>query len=254
MKNYTEINLNINGFPINARYFREDITNLFLPLIHALSDMQRNKKGRLIVYLAAPPGAGKTTLSLFLSHLSRTAQVSETTQSLSRIQSVGMDGFHYPQEYIERHYVTIGGKPIPMRNVKGSPESYDLLKLTDSIKLLREEGIVWPIYDRKLHDVVPDAVPIQDDIVLIEGNWLLLDEPGWRELKSFCDYSIFVTADACTLKDRLIQRKVAGGLSQEQAEIFYAQSDSVNVSRSLKFCLPSDYRLVLTQDGKYSLS
>ena len=242
---YINIKLNINGFDINARYFKEDTEKLFLPLIRTLSDMRKAKRDRLIVYLAAPPGAGKTTLSVFLSHLS------EAEKDAVRIQSVGIDGFHYPQEYIEKHNVIINGETIPMRQVKGSPETFDLQSLTDSIKSLRENDIKWPAYDRNLHDVVQDATWVYRDIVLIEGNWLLLDEAGWRELRSFCGYSIFITAEESMLRERLIQRKISGGASLEKAAAFYAQSDGVNVMRALANRLISDCELTLTEDGKY---
>ena len=244
---YINIELNVNGFAIEARYFQENVEKLFLPLIKTLSDMKTKKEKRFIVYLAAPPGAGKTTLSLFLAYLS------EITKKMLRIQSVGIDGFHYPQEYIEKHNVIINGEAVPMRRVKGSPETFDLQKLTESIKLLREKDVKWPIYDRNLHDVVQDAVLVQGDIVLIEGNWLLLDEAGWRELLPFCDYSIFITAEESMLKERLVRRKVSGGTSPEKASEFYAQSDSVNITRALKNRLKSDCELTLANDGKFSI-
>ena len=239
------IKLNINGFNVNALYFTEDVEQLFLPLIKSLSHMQKAKGCRLVVYLAAPPGAGKSTLSAFLSHLS------ETNKDISKIQSIGIDGFHYPQKYIESHTVFRDGKVIPMKQVKGSPETYDLHRLTNSIRALQDNDTKWPIYDRNLHDVVQDAILVNGDIVLIEGNWLLLDEVGWRELSTLCDYSIFISADEDMLKERLIQRKIFGGMSPEDAAVFYAQSDGVNVVQSLTNRLPCDYELMLTTDGKY---
>jgi len=242
---YINVELNINGLDVHARYFREDVEKLFLPLLKTLSDMKMKKQGRLIVFLAAPPGAGKSTLSAFL------AQLSETVEDAVNIQSIGIDGFHFPQAYIEKHSVTIDGKAVPMRNVKGSPETYDLRKLTDSIKQLQDNDVKWPIYDRKLHDVVQDAIMVQEDIVIIEGNWLLLDEPGWRELMPFCDYSIFVTTEESMVRERLIQRKISGGLDPEKAAAFYNQSDSINVVRALKNRLISDWELALAKDERY---
>lgn len=244
--NYININLTVNGFDVKARYFQEDIEKIFLPLIKTLSDMRIKKDRRIIAYLAAPPGAGKSTLSLFLAYLS------ENTKDTVKIQSAAMDGFHYPQEYIANHSVIINGETVPMKSVKGSPESYDLQKLTETTKLLREEKDVrWPIYDRNLHDVVPDAVLIREDIALIEGNWLLLDETNWRELMPFCDYSIFITAEEDMLKERLIQRKISGGTSPDKASEFYEKSDRVNIIRSLKNRSESDCELILSENGKY---
>jgi len=217
-----------------------------------LSDMQKAKGQRLIVYLTAPPGTGKTTLSVFLEWLSENC-LQRAANSLVKIQAIGIDGFHYPQEYIKNHSIIRDGKTIPMQSVKGSPETFDLQKLSNSIKLLQTQDVKWPIYDRNLHDVVEDAIFVTGDIVLIEGNWLLLDDKGWRELKHLSDYSIFIAAEKNMLKQRLIQRKILGGLSAKKANEFYNQSDGVNVIRALSTRLTSDYELMLSQNGKYFL-
>lgn len=57
-------------------------------------------------------------------------------------------------------------------------------------------------------------------IVIVEGNWLLRDDDRWRALAEFCDFSLFIRAPAETLRARLIGRKLAGGLSQAEAETF----------------------------------
>jgi len=234
---YINVNLNVNGFGVKARYLQKDVDELFLPLIRRLEGMRK----RTLVYLAAPPGAGKTTLSLFLAQLS------------AKIQAVGIDGFHYPQSYIETHSVTVSGKTVPMRRVKGSPETYDIKKLADALSRLRHEDIRLPLYDRNLHDVVQDATLVRGEIVLVEGNWLLLDEPEWRDALPPCDYSIFISADEEMLKERLIQRKISGGSSPAAAEEFYRESDGANVVRALANRRECDCTLTLLKNGEYKL-
>ncbi|VDZ98090.1 ATP/GTP-binding protein [Salmonella enterica subsp. enterica] len=46
-----------------------------------------------------------------------------------------------------------------------------------------------------------------------------------RALAEFCDFSLFIRAPAETLRARLIGRKLAGGLSQAEAETFYERTD-----------------------------
>ena len=58
---------NNNGIEIKATYSEDEINGIFIPLLGHLSDLQAHKNGRLLVMLAAPPGAGKSTLSSFLS-------------------------------------------------------------------------------------------------------------------------------------------------------------------------------------------
>ena len=86
---------------------------------------------------------------------------------------------------------------------------------------------------------------------MIEGNWLLTDEEKWRDLKDFYNYSIFIYADEDLLKQRLIQRKMRGDLSYEEALRFYEKSDSVNVRRVLKNHIPADVELIMKANGDY---
>ncbi|MCJ7690320.1 MAG: nucleoside/nucleotide kinase family protein, partial [Clostridiaceae bacterium] len=113
--------------------------------------------------------------------------------------------------------------------------------------------VKWPIYDRKLHDVVEDQIVVSKEIILIEGNWLLLNEDGWRDLKDYSDYSIFIKADETMLKDRLIQRKMKGRISEEEAIKFYEKSDSRNVRKVLNNSLKADLQLELLRNGKYKM-
>ena len=63
MKTYQ---LLVNGHIIHAQYDEHNIQEIFIPLLQRWTHLQKEKKKRLLVLLAAPPGAGKTTLSLFL--------------------------------------------------------------------------------------------------------------------------------------------------------------------------------------------
>lgn len=237
----------VNSFEVNANYYEEDIKNIFKPLLKKLTNMKKSNSGRLLVYLAAPPGVGKSTLASFLEFLSG------NNDDIQEIQEIGLDGFHYPQQYIKSNKVIVDGKAVPMAEVKGCPETFDLSKLKLKIKTLRNESVRWPIYDRSLHDVVEDQILVTKDIVLIEGNWLLLNEDGWRNLKEYCNYSIFIKADEEMLKDRLIRRKMQGGLSEKDAVKFYERSDSKNVKRVLENSLKANLQLELLSNGKYKI-
>jgi pantothenate kinase len=89
---------------------------------------------------------------------------------------------------------------------------------------------------------------------LIEGNWLLLDEPGWRDLKALSDYSIFIRSNETMLKERLINRKVRGGLTPEAASAFYEKSDRKNIERVMNRQLEADLVLDMLSTGEKVLS
>ena len=52
-----------------------------------------------------------------------------------------------------------------MKQVKGCPETYDTEKLRQKLEKIKIEDILWPIYDRNLHDVVEDQIKVTKDII-----------------------------------------------------------------------------------------
>ena len=249
-RTWEEYVFDVNGFEIRARYTEENIREIFLPLLRDLTALQKERGRRLIVFLAAPPATGKSTLVSFLSWLS--AQ----DPSLTEVQSIGLDGFHYHQDYILTHTaVQPDGSVLPMKKVKGSPETYDVAHFTDKLSELRREDHVtlWPVYSRKLHDVIEDETPVTGDIVLIEGNWLLFDDDRWKDVRALADYTIFISAEESSLKERLIGRKMMGGLTREEAEEFYRTGDGVNVRRTLAGSSEGDLTLVMDDEGVFHL-
>ena len=244
-----EYQTEINGLPVAAHFSDENVQEIFLPLLKELDQMQQKKGARLLVMLAAPGGAGKSTLVSFLEALSKEALPD------SSFRAIGMDGFHYPQAYLNSHTVTVDGETYPMAKIKGSPPTFDLELLKASIrKLLTEEELGWPVYDRKLHDPVPDALLVREKIILLEGNYLLLDVPGWKDVSEMADYTIFLRADEKTLRERLVSRKAAGGTPREEAERFVDYSDMKNVGMCLYHSKEADLTLETKEAGVFRIA
>lgn len=241
-----KISFNVNGLIVDAEYSETEVEELFIPLLKQIALLRTDKDLRLIVYLAAPPGSGKTTLSQFLEILYQKQDLPHTFKAIS------MDGFHYNQEYLMNYWTEVDGEKMQLNSVKGSPESFDLNALKKKIEALTNKDTVqWPVYDRNLHDVSKENVLVDADIVLIEGNYLLLDEPCWNELQDLADLTVFIDANEERLKPRLIERKMMGGLSLDQATAFYEQSDRRNVLRVLEHSGKSDVRLMMTEGRKF---
>lgn len=213
----------VNGLKVNASYSEKEINEIFIPLLERLTKLQKQYNRRIFVFLSAVPGCGKTTLSLFLEYLSR--QRDEYTN----IQAIGMDGFHYPNAYLESHYMQEDGKDVLLMNRKGSYASFDIVKLQAKIIEGKQRDNIWPTYSRNIHDVIQDVIPLKEKIVLLEGNYLLLNNYGWQYMIDYCDDSIFIEADESEVKERLIERKIKGGLTKEEAIHFYHNSDYKNV-------------------------
>lgn len=83
-----EYSANINGINVSAYYSDETVREVFIPLLEHLEKLHAEKQRRILVMLAAPPGAGKSTLVGFLENLAKDVCPGE------KIQAIGMDGFH----------------------------------------------------------------------------------------------------------------------------------------------------------------
>jgi hypothetical protein len=235
---------NINGIGVDAYFSETCIKDLFFPLLQHLSAMHSEKQRRILVMLTAPPGAGKSTLVSFLAYLATDAVPEKT------VQAIGMDGFHRWQEYLLTHTASVDGKEIPMVNIKGAPVTFELEGLRKKIAELTDgRPCKWPIYDRLLHNPVEDAVTVNADIVLLEGNYLLLDIDGWRDLSDYADYTVSLSADEELLRKRLVERRIATGVKKADAERFVDFSDMANVRLCLEKTKKADFELEITTDG-----
>ncbi|NMC23275.1 MAG: nucleoside/nucleotide kinase family protein [Serratia sp.] len=233
------VTLTINGLTTQACFPRKDIDQLHLPLLQHFSALHRQQNRHLIVFLVAPPGTGKSTLSAFWQKLS--CEMPE----LVPLQTLPMDGFHHRNDWLDAH---------GLRQRKGTPETFDLAKLRDALLALRKPGSRWPEYSRTLHEPVEEAISVTAPVLIVEGNWLLLNESGWASLSALCDVSIFIEADPDILHRRLVERKIRGGLSPQQAEDFYAMTDGPNVMRVLEHSQLADIRLKMATDNGYQKS
>ncbi len=243
----TEHRVTINGIAVDARYEERTVQAFFLPLLAKLTAMRREKGRRILLMLAAPPGAGKTTLLSFLERLSR------EHEELENVQAVGMDGFHRRQEYLLSHFAERDGKTISLVEIKGAPETFDLERLTEGVKRVAAgEKCGWPAYDRLLHNPVENALFVDGGIVLLEGNYLLLDEDGWRDLAAYADYTVSIAADEALLRARLIDRRIKTGVEKEAAVRFVDFSDMPNVRLCLGKTMKADLRLRIDEKGDYS--
>ena len=203
-------NLDVNDYAVKAQYHFEDIQNLFIPLLETIHKIQIEKKRRIFIFLAGPAGCGKSTLGLVLEQLAKDKKIS--------MQCVGLDGFHYQQQYLIEHNLV---------SIKGHPMTFDLELLQKKLEEASLGDCYWPIYSRKVHNPVENGVLVNQDIILIEGNYLLLDK--WSKIHKYSDYSIFISCTKDVVKQRLIDRKYKGGYTYEEACKHFENSDSKNV-------------------------
>ena len=202
----------------------EDVRQRYIPLVSDLFT-RWNGSDRLLVYLAGAPGSGKSTFAALFEQLAG--------QLGLKLQALPMDGFHFPNSILARRRVRVNGRSLPLRSLKGCPESYDFASLLSKLRYVAAGGTVkWPIYDRNLHEPVPDVIEVEAEaVIVVEGNYLLLEERRWRDLRRFADLAIFVDCPEATARDDLVARHISGGRLPVEAAAHYELNDLKNRNR-----------------------
>jgi putative kinase len=209
--------LNIDGDRSLVSVDASELNRVHLPLLRNWERKWRQRGGRFVVFLAGPPGAGKTVLTSLWEQLSRKGEIAVPVQSLP------MDGFHYPNRVLDSQPVSVDGVEMPLRRIKGRPETFDLPALHQALCAIRAgKSVSWPQYDRIAHDPVPDATPVlADGILVVEGMYLLLDLPVWCELRTEADYGVFLECPEDVLRADLLARKHRQGRPYDDAAAHY---------------------------------
>ena len=244
-KSWLTYQTEINGLPQELKFSVEAVEKIFKPFLLKLAELREMTDRKVVAYIAAPPGTGKTSLAHFLEKISR-----ENIQ-FTNVRALGTDGFHYSAEYLKANTINIDGREILLNDIKGAPETFDIDNLQIKLREVRQEGTDWNIYDRKIHDVIPDAISVEDEIILLEGNYLLLKDSHWTNIRALADYTVFIQAEEKFLRERLISRKVQGGLSREEAENFYINSDEKNIERVMKNSAAGNETWQMQEDGDF---
>lgn len=215
----------VNGLETQARVDQRLIERTLLPALAEVA-MRPRPTRRSFAFLVGPPGVGKSTLAVAVANAAR-----HWKPELVELDAVGIDGFHYTNSYLSTHHLRTDASLQPLSAIKGAPETFDVTSLAQHLETSSHQDVVWPQYDRRTHDVIPGTEAVSAGLVLLEGNWLLLDEPGWRELVAYAAFVIYLAADPAMLRERLIERKILGGHSRSEAAEFYERSDRLNVER-----------------------
>ncbi len=238
--------LDLAGQQWDVDISEEELSTLHRPLLDTIISQAQATSGRYIVLLAGPPGCGKTTLGALWEILSR-----ETRSSLT-FQTLPMDGFHLPNAILDAQTILRDGETIPLRKIKGAPESYNRDLFHKVLKkLVGGEKLAWPRYDRQIHDPVPDAIPVaKKGIFIIEGNYVLLNEPVWRDFKTLADMTIFIECDEPLARERVVARLQRGGRTYEIATTHYEFNDKPNWQRVMNHRLESDVVLRVEEGGR----
>ena len=92
--------------------------------------------------------------------------------------------------------------------------------------------VAVPVFDRSLELARAAARLIRPTqrIVLIEGNYLLLDRPPWDRLARFFDRTLFVDVPMAELRRRLVERWRSYGRDPVASEAWIDSNDLPNAA------------------------
>ena len=127
------------------------------------------------------------------------------------MQVVPMDGFHLDNAVLSDRGVL---------HRKGAPETFDVSGFLHLVERLRtEDDVIFPLFDRSRDLSIAGAGAIRrsTETIIVEGNYLMLDQPGWRDLACLWDLSVRIDVPFQVLRGRLVQRWVDYGYSQTEA-------------------------------------
>lgn len=150
---------------------------------------------RIVVALAGPPGAGKSTVSEALVEALNSVMPGSAAV-------VPGDGFHYDD-------AVLGS--LNLLDRKGSPDTFDVGGFRSLLLRLRannEPAVAVPVFDRTLEISRAAGRLISSDVkyLIVEGNYLLLDLAPWSSLRDCFDATIMLQVDRKTLEARLLDR------------------------------------------------
>jgi pantothenate kinase len=135
-----------------------------------------------------------------------------------------MDGFHLANTVLAA---------LGRADRKGAPDTFDADGYVTTLRRVATE-LDRPVYAPRFHREIEESYAAEIVIgpgirvVVTEGNYLLVDEPPWREVRTLLDAVWYVTVPESVRLDRLVRRRVGLGQPVAQARTWATGSDQRN--------------------------
>lgn len=188
-----------------------------------------NGVSRYLVALVGPPGAGKSYRGNLLCEA-----INQRLPGHAGL--VPMDGYHFDNAVLGEHQVA----------VKGAPHTFDVEGLRSDLERIRQAShpVAVPVFDRPLDLARAGGrlITLEQRIVIVEGNYLLLDRSPWRELRPLFDWTLFLDVDDAILVERLTNRWLEMGQDRIGALERTHHKDMLNAHLVKSCCLTPDQR------------
>ncbi|MCY0964076.1 uridine kinase [Parathalassolituus penaei] len=176
--------------------------------------------------LVGAPGSGKSTLASWLQQ-----------QLGDDLLVLPMDGYHYYRQQLDQ---------MPdsdwAYSRRGAPFTFDAERCVQELLAARQSGQgLFPGFDHAEGDPVEGMYPLLPNrkLVLVEGNYLLLQELPWARLKDeVFDETWLLDIDLAVSNQRVFQRHCSLGMSAEIARQRVDSNDGLNAALILQQSRP----------------
>ena len=160
------------------------------------------RAARTFLGVTGAPGSGKSTVAQAIA-----GAVGSQAVLLS------MDGFHLASDELVR---------LGRLDRKGAPDTFDAGGFVHLLRRLHEadEAVVYaPRFDRSLEESIGSAVPVPAAVplIIVEGNYLLHDEPGWNDVAGLLDECWYLEPGEEVRLARLVARHQRYGRNLTEA-------------------------------------
>jgi pantothenate kinase len=137
-----------------------------------------------------------------------------------------MDGFHLADVALDR---------LGSRDRKGAIDTFDgwgYRALLRRLRDRRDEPVYAPGFERVLEQPIAGSIAVgpEIDLVVSEGNYLLVDAQPWRGAADLFDEVWFSAAPAALLRERLVARHILFGKSPAAAAGWVEAVDLANAA------------------------
>lgn len=186
----------------------------------AISILDESSNDRILITIAGIPGSGKSTIANAIANSINSLTYETVSKLKPKSISISMDGYH-----LSRSELNAMEDPKKAFLRRGAPFTFDAAGVVNLAKILRNSCdlpqdrrliIKAPSFDHKVKDPLPKGITIDPgvNIIILEGNYLLLNIEPWNEIGEYADERWLVEIDIEIARKRLATRHVEAGIEK----------------------------------------